>query len=66
MASASIGMGTASIRERTLHMNARILLFVMLIAAASDARAAEPGGDPTVDGAIFRASVRTVIPAKLE
>jgi cytochrome c len=47
-------MGSASIRERTLHMNARILLFVMLIAAASDARAAEPGGDPTVDGAIFQ------------
>jgi cytochrome c2 len=52
MASASIGMGAASIRERTLHMNARII--VMLMAAASDARAAEPGGDPTVGGAIFQ------------
>jgi len=35
-------------------MNGRILLFVMLIASAPDARAAEAGGDPIAGRATFQ------------
>jgi cytochrome c len=35
-------------------MNGRILLFVMLIASAPDARAAEAGGEPIAGRAIFQ------------
>ena len=40
--------------RRTLHVNGRILLFVMLIASAPDARAAEAGGDPIAGRATFQ------------